>query len=108
MVKEVLPTVYKNASDTVEFFQGKAKWVRFDKVNDWGKWTMVLYPNDKSLARIRDLQGEGVKNVIKKDDDGYYTTFSRPNSKLMRGKIVNFEPVVVVDKDSQPFEGRVG
>lgn len=99
---------YKSIKDTHEFFQGKAKWARLERVNDWGKWTIVLYPNAKSLERIRELQAEGVKNVIKKDDDGYYTTFSRPNTKLIKGKIIAFPPVSVVTDDKLPFTGIIG
>lgn len=103
-----LPTSYKSVGETYEFFQGKVKWVRVDRVNDWGKWTVVLYPNATALERIRELQGDGIKNVIKKDEEGYYTTISRPNTKLMRGKVVAFEPPKVVMPDGQPFTGNVG
>lgn len=105
---------YKSNRDTYEFFQGKIKWARLERVNDWGKWTCVLYPNAKSLERLRELQAEGVKNVIKKDDDGYFTTFSRPNTKLLKGKIIAFEPVKVVWKitpenpQGEPYVGIIG
>lgn len=99
---------YRGKTDTFEFFQGKVKWCRLQQVNDWGKWTIVLYPNPKGLERMRELQAEGVKNVIKKDDDGYYTTFSRPNTKLIKGKVVAFEPVKVVDAEGQPFNSIIG
>lgn len=103
-----LPTAYANKGQSFEMFQGKLKWPKLDRVNDWGKWTVVLYPDAKALERIRELQAEGVKNVIKKDDDGYYTTLSRPNTKLIRGKVVAFDPVKIVDKDIQPFIGSLG
>lgn len=62
---------------------------------------MTLYPNQESLDKLRELQAEGLKNVLKKDEDGYYVSFRRPTSKLMKGKVVAFTPPVVQDKDGQ-------
>lgn len=74
------------------FLQGKVKWVRAHQPNEWQKWAMVLYPNAESLEKIRELQAEGLKNVIKKDEDGYHVSFSRPTSVLIRGKISGTTP----------------
>jgi hypothetical protein len=41
------------------------------------RWKHVIYPDAPSLELIRDLQAEGVKNVLKKDGDGYYVSFGR-------------------------------
>ena len=41
-------------------------------------WKHKLWPNPGSLELIRELQAEGIKNVLKKDDDGYFINFSRP------------------------------
>jgi hypothetical protein len=81
----------------VLFLKGKAKWVTTTKTNEWGKWTMVLYPNPESLELIRELQGQGVKNVIKKDEDGYYVRLSRNNEFKFNGKIKGNTPPVVFD-----------
>lgn len=94
------------------YFQGKAKWFRPAKVNEWGKWSHVLYPDDKSLEIIRTLQSEGVKNVLKKDEDGYFISIGR-NSEIRRRsdaggmKMVGMTPPEVI-KDGMPFKEPIG
>jgi hypothetical protein len=91
------------------YIQGKVSWFRAKTVNKWNKYSVQIHPNPKDLDVIRDLQGEGLKNVIKKDDDGYYVNFTRPVTKEFKsGKIVAFTPVEVFDKDGNPFDGNVG
>jgi hypothetical protein len=88
------------------FIQGKLSWVKCEVPNEWGKWTATIHPNQTSLDKIRELQGEGVKNVLKKDDDGYYTTFSRPTSKMIKGKVVGMAPPEVLQADGKtPLKG---
>lgn len=101
---------YKYSKPEIVYLKGKAKWAHrlFQPDLEFNKWSTVLYPDKESLEKIRDLQAEGVKNVLKKDDDGYYTTFSRPTQKLMKGKVVAFTPPVVTDKDGQPFTDPIG
>lgn len=88
------------------YLQGKTKWFRPNQLNDWGKWSHVIYPNAESLEKIRELQAEGVKNVIKKDDDGYFVSIGRPSEirrKTASGvKIVGLKQPEVVDRDGQP------
>jgi len=91
------------------YLQGKAAWVRTKAPNPWGKWTVTLYPNAESLEKVRALQAEGCKNVLKKDDDGYNVTFSRPTEKEDRlGRKYGLTPVEVVDKSGQPFDENIG
>ncbi len=92
------------SSDDV-YLQGKVSWVKHITPNQWDKWSLTLHPNTESLEKIRDLQAEGLKNVIKKDEDGYYCSFSRPCTKLMRGAVVGLTPPVVMDKDGNPMDG---
>ena len=84
---------------TYEFFQGKAKWVKHHRPNQWGKWAMTLYPNAQSLDRIRELQAEGIKNTLRKDEDGYYINIGRPVQITAKGKVVGMTPPVVYLKD---------
>jgi hypothetical protein len=51
---------------------------------------------------------EGIKNDIKKDEDGYYVTISRPVSRVYNGKATPFSPPTVINKDGVPFKGDVG
>lgn len=81
------------------YFKGKCKWVRAHSPNEWGKWAMVLYPDNESLEKIRELQSKGLKNVIKKDDDGYNISISRPTQKMFKGKVQGFAPPKVLDKN---------
>lgn len=90
--------------------KGKCKWANRLFVPDveYKKWSLVLYPDAESLEKIRDLQAEGMKNVLKKDEDGYHVGFGRPTEKVIRGKVVAFAPPVVVDSNEQPFAGPIG
>lgn len=91
------------------YIQGKVSWFRPKVPNKWNKWSVQIHPNDKGLEIIRDLQAQGVKNQLKKDQDGYYTSFSRPVTKeTSTGKILSFTPVEVFDKDGNKFDGNVG
>lgn len=86
-----------------KYFQGKAKWVRVNQPDQWDKWKITLYPDAESLEAIRELQAEGAKNVIKKDEDGYFTNFSRPTQKVIRGKVIGFTAPTVILKNGDPI-----
>lgn len=101
---------FKYAGATrLEYLQGKAKWAKLihPDVNPNGgkKWKIDLYPDEASLEKINKLKEEGLLNVLKKDDDGYYMTFGRATEKIMRGSVVAFTPPVVLDKDMNITEG---
>jgi len=93
------------------YLKGKVSWVRHLRPDDkYGKWNCKLHPDVESLEKIRELQlaqngVSGIKNVLGKDDDGYYMGFSRPVNKLMRGQVVAFTPPVVVNADGSLFQG---
>lgn len=88
------------------FIQGKLSWVKVQTPNEWGKWTVTVHPNNESLEKIRELQGEGMKNVLKKDEDGYFTQFNRPTQKMMKGKVVGLVPPEVLQADGKtPLTG---
>lgn len=93
----------------IHYIQGKAAWFRAKVPNKWNKWSTQLHPNPAGLELIRDLQAQGLKNQLKKDDDGYFLNVSRPVTKeTSTGKILSFEPVKVFDKDGAPFDGNIG
>ena len=89
------------------YLQGKAKWAnRLARPDEkFNRWSVVLYPNAESLEKFKAL---GTKNVVKKDDDGYNITLSRPVNKMMRGKLIAFTPPEVIDKDKQPLTAAIG
>lgn len=87
---------------------GKVKFIHAVNLNKYGKWSITIYPDAKSLEKIRELQADGLKNILKKDQgdpDGYYISFHREPTKPMRGKVVAFPAPVVIDKDGQPMDG---
>lgn len=84
---------------------GKIKYIHAVNFNKYNKWSVTFYPDNASLEVIRDYQAKGVKNVMKKDDDGYFIQFSREPTKLMRGKVVAFTAPKVVDSEGRPFDG---
>lgn len=93
-----------------EFVSGKMSWVRLVKPDTAFEpaWTVTIHPDSESLEKIRDWQSEGLKNVIKKDDDGYYTRFKCLVSRRRKdGTQWTFEPPKVVDKDGRPMDGSV-
>ncbi len=91
------------------YVQGKVSWFRNKQPNQWNKYSVQIHPNAKDLEVIRGLQAEGLKNIIKKDDDGYFTNFTRPVTKQYgTGKMQTYAPPTVTDKDGNIFEGQVG
>lgn len=92
-----------------KYIRGILFWVRTKQVNPWGKWSCQIYPNGEGLEIIRELQSEGLKNALKKDDDGYFATFSRPSEKTDRmGRKYGLAPVEVIGPDGSKYEGLVG
>jgi hypothetical protein len=88
---------------------GKIKYIHAVNFNKYGDWAITIYPDVKSLEIIRDYQAKGWKNVMKKDDTGYYIQFKRPPTKAMKGKLVAFTAPKIVDMEGTPFDGnRVG
>lgn len=73
-------------------------------------WMANIYPTKDSLELIREMQSDGLKNVLKKEEDGYFTRFRCPTHRERRdGTIWTFEPPIVVDMQNKPMDGnRVG
>lgn len=92
-----------------EFIQGKLSWVRVVKPDVmYNTWIATIHPTPASLERVRELQAEGLKNVIKRDDDGYYTKFRCPTHRLRKdGTMWTFDAPKVVDKDGRPMDGSI-
>ena len=100
------------------YLKGKAKWFKHTTPEEFrGKtsWKHTIYLDEESLEKVRELQAEGVKNVLKKDEDGYYTNFSRPTAirwkdkNTGQDKSMSLEPPAVRLKNSNaPYTGNVG
>lgn len=88
------------------FITGKLSWIKTTIPDEWGKWKVTIRPNNEGLEKIRELQGQGIKNVLKKDEDGYYTTFSRPTQKMIKGKVIGLAPPEILQADGKtPLTG---
>lgn len=79
---------------------GKGKWIKVTRPNRFGKWSLDLYMNQENLETFKTM---GVKNHVKKDEEGYYVTFSRPTEIHVRGKAVALQPPQILDKDNIPI-----
>jgi hypothetical protein len=93
-----------------EYVQGKLSWAKVVKPDSmYDCWTVTIHPTPESLELIRDWQAEGMKNVLKKDEDGgYFTKFRCPTKRLRKdGTMWTFEAPKVVDADGAPMDGRV-
>lgn len=82
------------------YFTGKCKWAKLATPDKFMKWSIMLFPNDESLTKIKSL---GLKNPIKADPsgDGERVVFSRPVNKEIKGRIVGFAPPVVMMKNQE-------
>ncbi len=90
------------------YIQGKGNWARLVTPNKFDKWSIQIHPNAESLEILRDMQARGAKNMIKKDDDGYFTNIGRTISKtyVKSGKTEAFTAPKVFDKDGNLLDGN--
>ncbi len=88
--------------------KGKLMWVRCVEPNKYGKWSLELYPDTDSLEKLRELQADGIKNVIKKDDDGYHVQISRPLTiEFQKGVVQSVTPPKIRDKEKLPLPENI-
>lgn len=92
-----------------EYIQGKLSWVRVVKPDlTYNCWAATIHPNQESLEKVREWQASGLKNQIKKDEDGWYTKFRCQVSRERKdGTIWTFEAPKVIDKDGRPMDGSI-
>jgi len=91
------------------FIKGKIFWcknVTPDPV--YNKWSVTVYPNEESLAKVKELKKEGIQNHLKMDDDGWYISFSRPCERKFRGRVEGMAPPMIIDSEGKPLDKRVG
>jgi hypothetical protein len=69
-----------------------------------------MYPDKDSLEKVRDMQAKGLKNTIKKDDDGYYVTWTRKTQIDGKAGIIPLTPPAIFQRDENgevvPFNGE--
>lgn len=85
----------RGGSDSV-LLRGTAKFAKLTATDQWDKWSCTIYPDQESMVKVHKLISEGIKNRIRKDDDGYCITFSRPAKIKTKTKgEVDLDPVKV-------------
>jgi hypothetical protein len=94
---------------TFHYFTGKTKWpkIRPDRPDDYQgvkAWKIPVYLDKDN---IKALQDAGLRMRPKKDEDGSFVTFRRPLNKEIGGKIVDFDPPTVIDKNNQPLDPKI-
>jgi len=93
------------------YVTGKCKWARMKSPDPrFHKYSITLWPENLSeLSKVQELKSKGIRNDLKKDDDGYYMTFSRPSTiKLRTGLTKVIAPPLMVNKDGELFEDNIG
>lgn len=87
-------------------FKGRVTWAQVVHPNKFGNWSLNLYPDPDSLERLRALT---LKNVFKKDDDGYYLQISRQtNIEFVKGVQTALTPPKLAMADGSPVAERIG
>jgi hypothetical protein len=93
---------------TYKDVKGKVKYIHAgNELDKFGAWSITLYPDRESLEYIRGLQAEGLKNVMKKDEENqYYVAFKRTPSETRKGKVITRAKPLVLDAGGKPFDGH--
>lgn len=99
----------RGVNSTIQELKGKLMWVRCNDLNKYGKWSLDLYPDQESLEVLRRLQAEGIKNVIKLDDEGqYHIQISRPAElELQKGTKISVAPPKLRMQDRSPLPENI-
>lgn len=91
------------------YFKGKLMWCMTTSPDKFNNWKVTLYPSDpEDIKTILELKAKGLKNDLRKDDDGYNITFRRPANKKVKGELRAFAAPVVLDKNNEPIADFVG
>src|SRR3990167_4988116 len=93
------------------YWKGKVKWCRPNVPDPWGFYKTVFYPDATSLSEIKSLKEmdakgvAGLKNVIKKDEDGEFLSLRRDVQKTFKGLVQALGPPQVLDGSKQLEDG---
>lgn len=82
------------------YLKGKVKFIHAGELNKYNKWSVTLYLDKDGIEKIRELQAEGLRNVIKRDDDGDYISFHRDPSNPRA-----HTPPKCIDAEGKPIDG---
>lgn len=80
-------------------FTGPVKWAKvFEPDTAFGttKWSIDQYLDAGELTKRKEL---GIQSKIKSDELGEYATYKRDTTKVFGGKVVEFHPPIIYNKD---------
>lgn len=91
------------------FVSGKVKFAMLHELSQFNKYSIVLYPDEESMKKVNELKTKGIKNEIKKDDDGYFIGFHRaPFIETKDGRNIPLGPPLVLNKEGGQDTALVG
>lgn len=86
------------ATETFKF-TGKAKWAKIYEPEEFRgaiNWKIDLYQDAKNLKLRKEA---GIQSKVYEDEEGKFVNFRRAKTKLIKGKLNEFHPPFVYDKD---------
>ena len=88
---------------------GKVKFAQTINPGKYDKYSIVLYPDAESLDKINELRKEGIKNELKKDEDGYYIGFHRATFiETHGGRKIPLEAPKIMNKEGALVNDIIG
>lgn len=97
------------AKNETVLVSGKCKWCFTKKLDQYDAWSVVLYPDKDSLVIVNQLIKDGIKNQLKRDEDGDYIKFKRdPNKKGKDGRIIQYGPPEAIMADGTVCNEIIG
>lgn len=95
--------------------KGKGKWIS-KQYKEWERpdgsvdkrWSMLFYPDPEALEEIRDLQMKGLKNRLRKDEDGVCISFGRPVERTFGNRLTKYSPPKIVNEKDEDVSDTVG
>lgn len=93
---------------TAEILYGKCRWAKLFSPSQYNKWSLELNLDPDSVTKVLELKRRGIRNVLKKDDEGYWITLSRNVTYKYLNQDKPNTPPVVLDKEGQPWNKDKG
>lgn len=90
---------------TTHYFTGIAHYPRLSRPDDYGNYSVGVTLDAASQA---ELKASGLTLQDRSYNGATFTTFRRPQQKLIKQELVQFGPPVVIDKNNEPVTKMVG
>lgn len=87
------------------FFTGKANWAKLTEPDQkYQFWGLDLVLDKDEWDKFKESGLQLKVNKTKEGED--YVSFRRPQQKVIKNELVDFDPPVLVDKDNEVLEDR--